>query len=67
MFFCLKQNNTFDFFKGITEENLYKLLSHALIPTDKKNIISNMKHLNLLIIQDQSRVSDKYLLVYLMI
>jgi hypothetical protein len=67
MFFCLKQNNTFDFFKGITEENLDKLLSHALIPTDKKNIISNMKHLNLLIIQDQSRVSDKYLLVYLMI
>jgi hypothetical protein len=67
MFFCLKQNNTFDFFKGITEENLDKLLSHALIPTDKKNIISNMKHLNLQIIQDQSRVSDKYLFVYLMI
>ncbi|CAF5112681.1 unnamed protein product, partial [Rotaria magnacalcarata] len=40
---------------GITEENLDKLLSHALIPTDKKTIISNMQHLNLQIIQDQSR------------
>jgi syntaxin-binding protein 1 len=44
---------------GITEENLDKLLSHALIPTDKKNIITNMQHLNLQIIQDQSRVSFK--------
>jgi hypothetical protein len=50
MFICF-------FFKGITEENLDKLLSHALIPTEKKNIISNMQHLNLQIIQDQSRVS----------
>jgi hypothetical protein len=49
----------FFFSKGITEENLDKLLSHALIPTDKKNIIANMQHLNLQIIQDQSRVSFK--------
>jgi hypothetical protein len=41
---------------GITEENLDKLLSHALIPTEKKNIIINMQYLNLQIIQDQSRV-----------
>ncbi|CAF0808082.1 unnamed protein product [Adineta ricciae] len=40
---------------GITEENLDKLLSHALIPTEKKAVISNMQHLNLQIIQDQSR------------
>jgi hypothetical protein len=52
------------FFKGITEENLDKLLSHALIPTEKKNIISNMQYLNLQIIQDQSRVSSKYKTVY---
>jgi hypothetical protein len=43
-------------FLGITEENLNKLLSHALIPTDKKNIIANMQYLNLQMIQDQSRV-----------
>ncbi len=47
------------YFKGITEENLDKLLSHALIPTEKKNVISNMQYLNLQIIQDQSRVSEK--------
>jgi len=35
---------------------LDKLLSHALIPTEKKNIITNMQYLNLQIIQDQSRV-----------
>jgi hypothetical protein len=46
-------------FKGITEENLDKLLSHALIPTEKKAVISNMQHLNLQIIQDQSRVSEQ--------
>ncbi|CAF2351044.1 unnamed protein product [Rotaria sp. Silwood2] len=40
---------------GITEENLSKLLSHAFIPTEKKNIITNMQYLNLQIIQDQSR------------
>ena len=46
----------FFFVLGITEENLDKLLSHALIPTDKKNIITNMQYLNLQIIQDPSRV-----------
>ncbi len=46
------------FFLGITEENLDKLLSHALIPTEKKNIITNMQYLNLQIIQDQSRVCN---------
>ena len=45
---------------GITEENLDKLLSHALIPTEKKAVISNMQHLNLQIIQDQSRVSERF-------
>ncbi|CAF1158465.1 unnamed protein product [Adineta steineri] len=44
---------------GITEENLDKLLSHALIPTEKKAIISNMQHLNLQIIQDQSRAGRR--------
>ena len=43
--------------QGITEDNLDKLLSHALIPADKKTIITNMQHLNLQIVQDQSRVS----------
>jgi hypothetical protein len=46
----------FFLFLGITEENLEKLLSHALIPTDKKNLITNLQYLNLQIIQDQSRV-----------
>lgn len=41
---------------GITEENLNKLLSHAFIPSDKKNMITNMQYLNLQILQDQSRV-----------
>ncbi|CAF3871571.1 unnamed protein product [Rotaria sp. Silwood1] len=44
---------------GITEENLDKLLSHALIPVEKKTIISNMQHLNLQIIQDQSRAGRR--------
>ena len=52
-------SNLLSLFKGITEENLDKLLSHALIPTDKKNVISNLQHLNLQIIQDQSRVSER--------
>ena len=44
---------------GITEENLDKLLSHALIPTEKKTIITNMQYLNLQIIQDPNRVSKE--------
>jgi hypothetical protein len=40
---------------------LDKLLSHALIPTEKKNIITNMQYLNLQIIQDQSRVCYSFL------
>ncbi|CAF1078673.1 unnamed protein product [Adineta steineri] len=44
---------------GITEENLDKLLSHAIIPTDKKNIISNMQYLNLQIIQDPNRAGRR--------
>ena len=46
VFFCL----------GITDENLDKLLNHAAIPIDKRNIIANLQHLNLQIIQDQNRV-----------
>jgi len=38
---------------------LDKLLSHALIPTEKKNIITNMQYLNLQIIQDQSRAGRR--------
>lgn len=45
-------------FAGITDENLDKLLSHALIPMEKKNVITNMHYLNLQIIQEPSRVSD---------
>lgn len=45
-------------FLGITEENLDKLLSHALIPADKKTVITNMQYLNLQIIQDPNRVSQ---------
>ncbi|CAF5201386.1 unnamed protein product, partial [Rotaria magnacalcarata] len=40
---------------GITDENLNKLLSHAFIPSEKKNIITNLQYLNLQILQDQSR------------
>jgi len=44
---------------GITEENLDKLLSHALIPVDKKQIITNLQYLNLQILQDQSRAGRR--------
>lgn len=44
---------------GITDENLDKLLSHASIPSDKRNVISNLQHLNLQIIQDQNRSGRK--------
>jgi len=44
---------------GITEENLAKLLSHALIPADKKTVITNMQYLNLQIIQDPNRAGRR--------
>lgn len=49
----------FLFVSGITEENLDKLLSNALIPVDKKTIITNLQHLNLQILQDQGRAGRR--------
>ncbi|KAL7668958.1 hypothetical protein ACOME3_009635 [Neoechinorhynchus agilis] len=37
---------------GITEENLDKLLAHASIPNDRRQIVMNLQLLNLQIIQD---------------
>lgn len=48
-------------FQGITEENLNRFLNNVTTPMDKKNIVLNMQHLNLQIIQDPSRVSCKQL------
>jgi len=60
-FFCFCKIVRFEIFfrLGITEENLDKLLSHALIPVDKKQIITNLQYLNLQILQDQSRAGRR--------
>ncbi|CAF1129741.1 unnamed protein product [Adineta ricciae] len=44
---------------GITEENLDKLLSHAIIPVSKKTLITNLQYLNLQITQDQNRTGRR--------
>ena len=57
---CSKYKSQSSFvFQGITDENLNRFLNNVTTPLDKKNIILNMQHLNLQIIQDPSRVSCK--------
>ncbi|RNA44805.1 syntaxin-binding 1 isoform X1 [Brachionus plicatilis] len=48
MLFLLNKN-------GITEENLQKLLHHAMIPEEKKQIILNLQQIGLQILQDQNK------------
>jgi syntaxin-binding protein 1 len=48
MLFLLHKN-------GITEENLQKLLHHAMIPEDKKQVMLNLQIIGLQILQDQTK------------
>lgn len=48
MLFLLHKN-------GITEENLQKLLHHAMIPEDKKQMILNLQIMGLQILQDPNK------------
>lgn len=48
MLFLLHKN-------GITEENLQKLLHHAMIPEDKKQIILNLQTIGMQILQDPNK------------
>lgn len=50
MLFLLHKN-------GITEENLQKLLHHAMVPEDKKQMILNLQVMGLQILQDPNKVS----------
>ena len=46
----------FKFHLGITEDNLQKLLHHAMIPEDKKQIILNLQNIGMQILQDPAKV-----------
>lgn len=52
MLFLLHKN-------GITEENLQKLLHHAMIPEDKKQIILNLQTMGMQILQDPAKASSR--------
>jgi syntaxin-binding protein 1 len=52
MLFLLHKN-------GITEENLQKLLHHAMIPEDKKQMILNLQNIGMVILQDPNKVRKK--------
>ncbi len=44
---------------GITEENLQKLLHHAMIPEDKKQTMLNLQNIGMQILQDPSKASSR--------
>lgn len=52
MLFLLHKN-------GITEDNLQKLLHHAMIPEDKKQIILNLQSMGMQILQDPSKPTSR--------
>lgn len=52
MLFLLHKN-------GITDDNLQKLLHHAMIPEDKKQIILNLQSMGMQILQDPSKPSRR--------
>jgi syntaxin-binding protein 1 len=52
MLFLLHKN-------GITEDNLQKLLHHAMIPEDKKQIILNLQNIGMQILQDPAKASSR--------
>ena len=45
-------NINIDSFSGITEENLLKLFQHAKIPLDEAQLIYNIKHLGVTVLQE---------------
>lgn len=53
MLFLLHKN-------GITDENLQKLLHHAMIPDDKKQMILNLQTIGMQILQDPNKVMSKF-------
>ena len=52
MLFLLHKN-------GITEDNLQKLLHHAMIPDDKKQIILNLQNMGMTILQDANKPASR--------
>lgn len=52
MLFLLSKN-------GITEDNLQKLLHHAMIPDDKKQIILNLQNMGMTILQDANKPASR--------
>lgn len=52
MLFLLHKN-------GITEENLQKLLHHAMIPEDKKQVMLNLQNIGMQILQDPNKASSR--------
>jgi syntaxin-binding protein 1 len=52
MLFLLHKN-------GITDDNLQKLLHHAMIPEDKKQIILNLQNIGMQILQDPAKQSSR--------
>ena len=52
MLFLLHKN-------GITEENLQKLLHHAMIPEEKRQVMLNLQHIGMQILQDANKASSR--------
>ena len=60
MLFLLNKN-------GITEDNLQKLIGHAMIPETNKQSILNLQNLGLQILADPNRVSYSFISFFVVI